>query len=246
MWVAIMEKWLNCWSCTHDTLQNRMYYVNHYRLQNLFNKNDDGAVCEDLIMPMISTHGFYICKKCSAPNYYIHEYYPIEKDTDTFEEESLEIRKAFETCGEWRKDKLFNIYHYPSFSVEPYPSWTKELPEDLMRLTWEVYTARKQGMYTLAMMGIRTIIDKFATDKVGDVGGFAQKLKKLVKEGFISQQQKNILETLVEAGSAAAHRGFMPTAEQVQECFSTLEALFFFEIKNKEIDLLNLNIPSRT
>ena len=41
------------------------------------------------------------------------------------------------------------------------------------------------------MMGARTIVDMYMNDAVGDIGGFAKKLNKLVVDGHLGGQDKD-------------------------------------------------------
>lgn len=52
----------------------------------------------------------------------------------------------------------------------------------------DIYIIKK-----LAVMGTRSLVDMF--EKLGDIGGFEQKLKALVDDGFISKRQKKFLNS---------------------------------------------------
>ena len=52
---------------------------------------------------------------------------------------------------------------------------------------------------------------------------FKKKLVELVSSGLIGAVDKNQLEVLVEAGSASAHRGWQPTAEDLMTLMDVLE-----------------------
>jgi len=240
-----MEIWLNCWNCEHETIQERKHYERFYRVQEFFSKEPNGTVKDKVYAGLIASHAFYICKKCEAPNYYVHEYWPTEGEPEAGAQESVEFQKSIRERGVWDKQKLFRVYHFPTFHHNPMPEWTKELPEDLMRLFWETYAARKNSLTTLCAMGIRAVIDVFAVAKVGDIGGFSKKLNKLKTEGHLSESQFSTLATVIEVGNAAAHRGYFPTPEQIDACLAVLEAIFFFEIQNKELEILKGSIPGR-
>ncbi len=70
---------------------------------------------------------------------------------------------------------------------------------------------------TLAVMGARTLVDKLLAEKLGDVGGFVQKLDMAVARGVLTKEATEIIAAAVEVGHAASHRGYAPTQEQVFE-----------------------------
>lgn len=241
-----METWLLCWNCEHETPQERMHYEIFYRVQGIFSKKLDGTVKDKYFIGFDASHAFYKCTKCSAPNYYVHEYRPPKYFPESSHHEYMsDFRNSIRDKGVWDEERLFNIYHYPSFGGSAVPEWTNELPEELMKLLWEIYAAKKKGLNTLCAMGIRAVIEVFAVSKLGDIGGFAKKLAKLRASGHVSDAQYNILSIITEAGNAAAHRGFSPTSDQVGACLEVLEAIFFFEIKNNELRGLEAATPKR-
>ena len=50
-----------------------------------------------------------------------------------------------------------------------------------------------------------------------------QKVKRLLDRGFIGETEANILATVVEAGSAAAHRGWSPDTSEFKTLLTALE-----------------------
>jgi hypothetical protein len=73
------------------------------------------------------------------------------------------------------------------------------------------------------MMGARTLVDMMMVDKVEDVGAFSAKLKELEKSGFVSSKNREVLEVALDAGSAAAHRGYAATTEEVNIVMDIVE-----------------------
>ena len=74
-------------------------------------------------------------------------------------------------------------------------------------------------------MGARAVLDMVIVDKVGDLGSFGEKLKKLESQGFISQRNREILDAALDAGSAAAHRGYAPKLKDVHAVMDIVENL---------------------
>lgn len=64
-------------------------------------------------------------------------------------------------------------------------------------------------------MGLKALLDVYMVRKVGDSGTFKSKLEQLVRIRSLSAAQLQQIESALEAGSAAAHRGFDPSSETV-------------------------------
>ncbi|MGZ5304798.1 MAG: hypothetical protein ACXWDO_11840 [Bacteroidia bacterium] len=77
-----------------------------------------------------------------------------------------------------------NIIHLKSRQL---PKWHDELPAEWHELLKEVYTALHADSGCLAIMGARALVDLFMNEQLGDIGGFAQKIQKLEKNGLVSQ-----------------------------------------------------------
>lgn len=238
-----MEAWLECWNCENQTPQTRIAYEQFSRVQEIFGKTDNGKVSEQYYAPIIASHCFYKCRKCDAPNYFVHEFWPPKDNTESSVQYFWE---SIESSGSCKHEMIYAVHHYPTFNKAKYPEWTKDLPEDLMKLIWEVYSAYNMAMPTLCSIGIRTVIDVFAVRKVGDVGGFERKLKRLKEEAVINDAQLEALSAMTDVGSASAHRGFRPEKFQVEASLAALEAIFFFESKKEDFKEWRRAVPSRT
>lgn len=58
------------------------------------------------------------------------------------------------------------------------PSWFNSIPDnELKALLREVYGALQNDLRRLALMGVRTIVDRIVTKAVGDTGPFSKRLK---------------------------------------------------------------------
>jgi hypothetical protein len=57
----------------------------------------------------------------------------------------------------------------------------------------------------------------------GSATGFAQRWNALVREGMISPEERGWLQKLTGAGSAAAHRGWRPTRDEIEAMLDTME-----------------------
>jgi hypothetical protein len=105
------------------------------------------------------------------------------------------------------------------------PLWRYKSPHRIADLMGEVYMALHNDSRSLALMGARTIVDLLLVDKVGDTGTFSSKLQMLEAQGFVGKQSIAILEAALDAGSAAAHRAFKPTTEQLNQVMDIVENL---------------------
>jgi hypothetical protein len=109
----------------------------------------------------------------------------------------------------------------------------------MMILLGEIYRALDADNRALPMMGARALVDMVMVDKVGDVGGFGTKLKRLREEGFISSKNQEILDIALDAGSAAAHRGFAPKESDVHVVMdiveNLLQSVYVFDKTAREI-----------
>ena len=240
-----MKNWLYCWQCGHLTPQERLHYELFYRVQEIIQKESDGSIKQKLYAPLISSNAFHKCEKCGAPNFHIQEFWPTEETQEEANKESTDFQESIKKTGTWKKDKLFREYHFPTFQENQIPEWSKNLSGNLMTTIWEIYAAKQHGLYTLCAIGIRTAIDIFAVDKIGDVGGFGKKLDALQEKGHISKSQKDVLSIVIEAGNAAAHRGFSPARDQIEECLKTLDSIFHFEVKNNKMLELKNTTPAK-
>jgi len=120
------------------------------------------------------------------------------------------------------------------------PTWFPKLRKAYRQIFSEIYSALDSSLYILAANGIRTALDKLIVEKIGDVGGFAAKVEKLVERGIITADDKELLMAVVDAGSASAHRGYTPSGKAITHMMEITEHIFFklcFE-KNKGADLL--------
>lgn len=140
------------------------------------------------------TRGFMECTVCSWPKLRIHVFtMPIEQETD------------------------FSI---PPEPARPVPHWAPRLPDDIRQLLVEVHAAFTDKRYWLVAMGCRSLVDMFALERIGDIGGFAVKLKKLEEEGHLAARDRLLIEQAVEVGHGATHRRDAPTRAQ---CLAVLD-----------------------
>ncbi|AWB33964.1 DUF4145 domain-containing protein [Orrella marina] len=237
-----MELWKNCWNCGHDTPQERVALEFFPRILEMFSKKDDGKVNQRAWSVFYDSYLFAKCRKCSAPSLFVDEYWTQTTST----EESKLISEEVKANGVSKSGNLVHSLNYPAFSKNPFPQWTHDLEETYMVLFWEVYQATALGLNSLAMMGIRTIVDKYASDKIGDIGGFEKKLNALLESKIVSSDQHALLKVVVDAGSASAHRGYKPSNKHLKSCLQIIEHLISVEKFGDVINEIKQATPKRT
>jgi hypothetical protein len=89
----------------------------------------------------------------------------------------------------------------------------------------EIYRALTADCRALAMMGARALIDRVLRDSVGDNGPFEQRLNRLEESGVVGRKDRELLETALEAGHAASHRGYQPTIDTLNHVMDIVEHL---------------------
>jgi hypothetical protein len=125
----------------------------------------------------------------------------------------------------WSEDPEPSSTYYPPPVSRSLPGWRHKLPHRLNSLLGEVYAALHADSRTLALMGARTLVDVVILDKVGDVGTFPEKLEKMEQDGLVGRQNREFLAVALDAGSAAAHRGYSPKIDQLNQVMDIVENL---------------------
>jgi hypothetical protein len=95
-------------------------------------------------------------------------------------------------------------------------------------------------------MGARTVVDMLLMDKVGDLGTFSEKLTQLEGDGFVGRKNREFLGAALDAGNAAAHRGYQPKKEHLDHVMdiveNVLQAVYILE---EAADELKKSTPAR-
>lgn len=135
--------------------------------------------------------------------------------------------------------------YYPPRISRKAPAWHSHLPQHWQSLLSEIYAALHADSRTLAMMGVRTIIDIYMNETVGDTGGFDQKLNELVSRGHLSKDDRGVLDSALQAGHAAAHRGHHPSAEEISHATDIVENLLQKKALQNSAAVLKKRTPTR-
>lgn len=140
------------------------------------------------------------------------------------------------------KDDLL-IHQYPSKQIRHLPKWVLHLNKEYISLFIEVYESLNSGHFKLPLMGARTLLDMYIVEKIGDIGTFKNKLKKLLDEKIITQSSKELLEVALEYGHATIHRGYQAEKEEIMGVLDIIENLFESEALLDKTKKLKRTIP---
>ena len=156
--------------------------------------------------------------------------------------ENLSMRREFWFCG------LAGITTYWPPKQAYTPDWGSRLEDDsLRRAMREVYVASNQGLVMLASIGVRTLLDRAFFLLLGeDHNSFAEQLKVMVKKGLLLSSEKEIFQSIVDVGSAAAHRAHVPSQETLIKILKAAESFLYQKfILPGEAKAVKRETPSR-
>lgn len=151
--------------------------------------------------------------------------------------------------GQPRMNPGIKVSYWPPPTTRKRPEWTDRLDDDLLRqVIDEVYKALSAGLIVMASIGTRTLLDRAMFLRVDDPpGGFAGKLDLMVERGHIGKHERDILWAITDAGSAAAHRGYAPSAQHLDTIVATVENFLHreFVLKTAAGDVRSATPPRR-
>uniref|UniRef100_UPI0035CC8624 DUF4145 domain-containing protein n=1 Tax=uncultured Sphingomonas sp. TaxID=158754 RepID=UPI0035CC8624 len=162
--------------------------------------------------------------------------------------------------GDEQIDYDETINYWPALLKRAKPFWLNHISGKrgervaLKDALTALYGALDSDLRALAAIGIRTCFDVAAELLDIDTNlTFARKLDELVQAGHIAALDRSRLEALVDAGSASAHRGWRPSAEDVETMTDALEhfihSAFVAPEEKKALDAkvaaLKGNVPKR-
>lgn len=158
------------------------------------------------------------CRGCESV--YVQRAESHSEDQDHFRNEA----------GEWESYWPERLTYWPAPTKRRAPEWVHAfaIDPDTSRLLKELYDALNADLRVLAAIGVRTIFDR-ASELLGIKPEltFGEKLAGLEAAGKVGKEERESLGALADAGSAAAHRGWRPSPEQLDALVSTLEAFLY-------------------
>jgi len=139
---------------------------------------------------------------------------------------------------------------YPPVQIRERPLWLERLrSKDELLCQWfqDVYFALDYSRNGLAAIAARTVIDRalIISGCSGELP-FNKKVQKAINDGVIHPYERAVLESLFDAGSAATHRGWNPTYDEIISVVVLLEGLVYRTIlAPHDATTLSASIPSR-
>ena len=128
------------------------------------------------------------------------------------------------------------------------PDWVSDLGDEALReLLSEVYGAFNADHKVLTAIGSRTALDRvFVLKGASESEDFRGKLAFLKQSGVISAEEEELLKTLTDAGSAAAHRGWKPGEETLIRLMIGLENFLYRTlVQQDDLDAVRKAVPAR-
>lgn len=186
--------------------------------------HDDGGSEADGAFQWNTRWYLLVCRGCDFPFAQ-----SVSTDSETYHD-------YFDHHGDHARDHIATVETWPAKAKRHAPEWfehhrvegTRFSAMTLNAALSELYRALNADLMVLASIGIRTAFDA-ASEALGIEPGlpFEAKLKSLVSQGKIRASEKETLSVLIDAGSAAAHRGWQPDAEQLEVQMDILEEFIF-------------------
>ncbi len=141
------------------------------------------------------------------------------------------------------------ITYYPAPAKRKRPDWLTflDIERILYGLLKETYDALDVDAHVLAATGTRTVFDRASELlKIDPSLTFKEKLDLLQQHGHIGASEREHLDLLIDAGSAAAHRGWKPSTVQLNTIMSIVEAFIYRTfVLDAEAKKLKKQIPDR-
>ncbi len=210
-----------CNNCQHDTWHSILFY-----------KKDTWA---DEHHPIDGGDDYKIaqCNGCKGVSYEERSWFSEDVNTDG----TLDI----------------TVKRFPPKTLRKKPKWFSRLHvvhilsgSGFGMLFNETYIALQNNCRSLAVMGIRALLEQIMIEKCGDQGSFTANINKFENDGYISKLQKNALLPVIEAGHAAVHRSYEPKSEEVISALditeNIIESIYVNESKGNK---LNETVPKK-
>lgn len=133
---------------------------------------------------------------------------------------------------ETERKQIVHLDLYPPSPRHQQPKWGINLYLGLRsderwinQMLNDIYSAAGMKARSLAAMGARAIVDYLITSRAGDKGSFSEKLHLLEEQGVITKIQVDLANAAFDAGSAAAHRGYNPSEDDLNILLEITESL---------------------
>ena len=152
--------------------------------------------------------------------------------------------------GEPRLEGGVETVYWPAAVSRQRPNWLEKIgaaERDLGKLLEEMYAALDNDLRVLSAIAARTVFDRASKLlRVDPAMGFKEKLDRLGATGRISPDEKEILQVLVDAGSAAAHQGWRPNVDELSTMIEVVESFLHRSlVLGDGIEKLKASVPGR-
>lgn len=179
----------------------------------LFEKEDSGTeqIDDDYQIHWGKTWQVIQCRGCES----------ISMRMDAWDSESTE----------YHGKPIVDTTYFPPRSFREVPSWlasnfrANTCLEEVAELMQGLYIALQNDCNAAATMLMRAVFEHTMVHKVGDQGSFAKNLNEFELKGYISHTQREVVESMLEAGHASIHRAFIPKKEDIVALTDILEVV---------------------
>ena len=211
----------HCYNCNNDTNQDLLFDDIEIGPREILLRNDEGDKIDSVWE--VAGNLWYVskCRGC----------------------EKINFKHILRTIPPFVKTD--EIFYFPKKPIRIVPKWVLNLPIQYIDILREIYVAINEHLFTLALTGIRTILDIYIVEKIGDKGTFKQKLAKLVSDNVITSSKAQVLEVAIDAGNASAHRGYKPEEKTLFQVLSIVENLLESEILDRSLEEIQQKTPQR-
>jgi hypothetical protein len=142
--------------------------------------------------------------------------------------------------------------HYPPRIFRPKPmslsdpAFFLNCPFEVQELLQELYVCLHNDCVRAAAMAARALLEHVFVDTCGDQGTFKKNVEAFQNAGHLSDTQRQLLETALNAGHAAIHRSFKPSKDDLVTVVSMVESLVeLLYVQKHRVEQLRKRIPPR-
>ncbi len=153
---------------------------------------------------------------------------------------------------DYGRPRVHTEYFPPSISRQE-PPWRRKLVlhneylDSCDAILYEIYGALALGAHRLATMGVRALVERLMISQVQDQGTFENNIKAFFAAGHVAPMQQGMFrDTLIDAGHAAMHRDFAPSADTVNTLLDIVEGIMHLNYYAPMLaEMVKETIPAR-
>lgn len=126
------------------------------------------------------------------------------------------------------------------------PEWYDELDPIIKAVIDEVDRGLRAGLVSLPTMGLRTLIDITMSERGLVTGRFADRIQQFADNGWVTRKDKEVLEIVLDAGNASAHRAYFPNADDLSTCVEVVKHMLHgIYILRPKAERVKVNTPKK-